>query len=98
MTDANERELRSLVSGLMLSQQVLLEALLRHDAIGYHQLRETLADALAALESAGDVDAQALRPLHLQLELMDATHQPRRPEEKRPVLDWQDVLRRSGEC
>ena len=94
MNNSTNAELRSLISGLMLSQQVLLEALLNHDAIGYHQLRETLSQALTGLEKS-EADAVALRPLRQQLELMDAVHQPSAPGDKRPVMNWQDVLDRS---
>ena len=97
MTETTDPELRSLISGLMLSQQVLLEALLRHDAIGYHQLRETFADALANLETSEVAKEVALRPLRQQLELMNAMHQPVRLDEKRPSVNWQDVLQRYGE-
>ncbi|MDP6704781.1 MAG: hypothetical protein QF893_00440 [Alphaproteobacteria bacterium] len=96
MTQSANDDLEAMVRGLMLVQQVTLEALVRHDAMGYPQARETLAQALAALEAAGDVEAAALLPLRAALETLDQVHHPRDPGDPPKPIDWVERLRRAG--
>jgi|GEM_PF-4892455 len=83
-------------AGLMLAQQVLLEALVRHDAVGYHQLRETMQQALEQLQARGETPAAVLQPLQQMLAALDRQHRPRDPGEPRTALDWTDWLRQNG--
>jgi len=80
------------ITGLLLAQYALLEAMVRHDAIGYHQVRETLADALATLTASKQVGEPVLRPLRQLLTMLDELHKPANLKEGRPRLDWQRVL------
>jgi hypothetical protein len=78
--------------GLRLALAVLTEALVRHDAIAYHQLRETLAEAIEALETGTAADAAVLSPLRRLAEDLNRTHRPAQPNQPRPHLDWRRVL------
>lgn len=93
MTERPVATRESELQGLLLGQHVLVEALVRHDAIGYHQLRQTLQEALAALAASTEVDEGALRPLRQLLESLDSRHRPVPPGEGRPPTDWLQVLR-----
>lgn len=94
MTDANDPELQAEIAGLLLAQYVLLEALVRHDALPYHQVRETLSDALGTLTATGEVGEPVLRPLHRLLDTLDQTHKPATLKAGRPHLDWLQVFER----
>ncbi len=87
-----ETDLETRLTGIVLAQQVLVEALVRHDAIAYHQMRETMAQALATLESAEGVNDAVLAPLRGQLALLDAAHQPVEPGAAPRVRDWRELL------
>ncbi|WP_162915141.1 hypothetical protein [Desertibaculum subflavum] len=83
-------ELKSLLSGLLLSQQVMIEMLVRNDAIGYHQARAALDDALGALRKP----PAALRPLERALALLDDLHRPLGSGERPHAADWKAELTR----
>jgi hypothetical protein len=92
MAKTEESEVVSELAGLLLAQQVLIEALVQHDAVGYHQLRDTLAQGLAALETEEGVEAEMFKPLRRQLALLDATHHPIEPGTEPGVRDWRLLL------
>lgn len=94
MSDGKEPKRQPDAVGLLLAQYALLEALVRHDGIGYHQLRETLADALTSLTDSGDASQAVLHPLRRLLAILDELHEPARPGERPRQLDWQHVLAR----
>lgn len=96
MTEMNESEVHAQLAGVLPAQYVLLEALVRHDAIGYHQLRETLADALETLTASGRASRPTLQPLRRLLASLDELHKPADPTESRPRLDWLQVLDHCG--
>jgi len=83
-------------AGLLLAQQVVLEALVRHDAIGYHQLHETLQQALQQLQARGEVPPSVLAPLQQVLAALDRQHRPRPAGEPPEAIDWTDWLRENG--
>lgn len=85
-------DLASMVTGLMLAQAALVEALVRHDAIAYHQVRQTLGEAAAALGAEAGAEEAELLPLNRLLETLDRTHAPLDPDAGRPRLDWRRVL------
>lgn len=87
-------ELKSLVSGLLLSQQVLIEMLVRNDAIGYHQARAALDDALGILRKSPSAPLAALRPLERALGLLDELHRPLGVGERPRAVDWRAELQR----
>lgn len=87
-------ELKSLISGLLLSQQVMIEMLVRNDAIGYHQARAALDDALGALRKPPSAPAAALRPLERALALLDDLHRPLGSGERPHAADWKAELTR----
>jgi hypothetical protein len=93
MAKTEESEVVSELAGLLLAQQVLIEALVQHDAVGYHQLRDTLAQALAALDAEEGVEAEMLNPLRRQLALLDASHRPIEPGVEPGGRDWRLLLR-----
>lgn len=95
-TDMSERasdEAKALIAGLILSQQVLLEALVRQDAIGYHQVRTTLDDAMQAIEPVAGERPGAGLALRTMLDVLDDQHRPLGPEEKPHAVDWAERLR-----
>lgn len=76
MNENGEPDISQRIDGLALTQSILIEALLRYDAIGYHQLKDTLAEALGALAASGRVAEPSLRPLRRLLERLELTHGP----------------------
>lgn len=87
-------ELKSLVSGLLLSQEVLIEMLVRNDAIGYHQTRAALQAALAALREPPAPPLAAIWPLERALTLLDDLHRPLGSGERPHAVDWKAELQR----
>ena len=85
-------ELAAEIVGLRLALAALTESLVRHDAIAYHQVHETLAEAIAALEGEAGIDAAVLRPLRQLAQGLDRAHQPTAPDRPRPHFDWSRLL------
>lgn len=85
---------QALLQGLLLSQQVLIEALVRSDAIGYPRARAALNEALTALGRPPSAPAEILRPLQSALELLDQLHRPLGPGERPATVDWHAELKR----
>lgn len=85
---------QALLQGLLLSQQVLIEALVRTDAIGYPQARTALNEALTELGRQPSAPAEAMRPLRAALELLDQLHRPLGPKERPKTVDWRAELKR----
>jgi hypothetical protein len=92
MDDSEIQNAKALVAGLLLSQQVLVEALVRQDAIGYHQLRETLAAAVEALEPLAASTPGAGVALAAMLDVLDEQHRPLGPDERPHAVDWGERL------
>lgn len=93
MSDLASDEAKALIAGLILSQQVLLEALVRQDAIGYHQVRKTLDDAAQAIGPLAEDKPEAGLALRTMLDVLDDQHRPLGPEEKPHAVDWAARLR-----
>lgn len=93
MTDTPNQSLTDVVSGLLLTQKVLLEAMIRADAINYHQAKEALEGVLAALEQNGG-SAAAKYPAQELLRLIDDLHRPLGTGEKPKPVDWAAELTR----
>lgn len=87
-------ELKSLVSGLLLSQQVLVEMLVRNDVIGYPQARSALENALVALRKPPAAASAAIRPLERALAILDDLHRPLGSGERPHAVDWKAELNR----
>ncbi len=75
------------------SRRRLIEALVRHDAIGYHQLRETLEQGIAAITEEEGAESATLEPLSRQITLLDAAHKPIEPGSESGGRDWRMLLR-----
>ncbi len=89
MEDPADQEIVSLLRGLLLSQEVIVEALLSHDTIGFHQLKQSLEEALTALEATEQkIDPAALVPLERLLSLVERLHGPRAPGQTREKANW----------
>ena len=94
MDKTKEQRLEWLLAGMLVTQQVVLDALIREGAIGYHQLREALLDAEGQIEKSGDADAEhALAPLRKVLHAIDTLHAPHAKEAATPERDWALSLR-----
>jgi len=93
MTDTPNQTLADVVSGLLLTQKVVLEAMIRADAVSYHQAREALGAALAALERNGG-SAAAKHPAAELLRMIDEIHRPLGPGETPKPVDWAVELAR----
>ena len=93
MTDTPNQTLADVVSGLLLTQKVVLEALIRADAVSYHQAKESLDGVLAALEQNGG-SAAAKYPAEELLRLIDTLHRPLGAGEKPQPVDWAAELSR----
>ena len=94
MDEAKERRYEALLMGLMASQQVVLDALIRDSAIGYHQVREALENAVVQLEAAEpEVDPICLLPFTKLLASINALHAPHPPGAETRSPDWVRVVR-----
>ena len=94
MDRTKEQRLETLLAGMLVAQQVVLDALIREGAIGYHQLRETLLDAESQLSARGNEDAAlAIEPLRKVLHAIDTLHAPHSKESATPARDWKRSLR-----
>jgi len=72
------------IAGLRLTIAVLAEALVRYDAVAYHQMREALSAAIEAVAAGAGGDTAVLHPLRQLAETLDRSHRPMRPEGPRP--------------
>ena len=96
MDDAKVRRLEATVAGLLVAQQVIIDALINHNAIGYPQLHKALSDAETQLgEIEGEVGAAALLPLRKLLHSLDILHAPHARQEKTPHPSWTQAMRDS---
>jgi len=93
MTDTPNQPLADVVSGLLLTQKVVLEALIRTDAVSYHQAKDALDGVLTALEQNGG-SAAAKYPAEELLRLIDEIHRPLGAGEKPKAVDWAAELSR----
>lgn len=94
MSEDRLEKLARMVAGLIVTQQALADALIRHEALGYHQLHEALADAeeqLANLE--GEIGSETVIPIRKTLHAIEALHAPHQREERTPAPDWQAAIR-----
>lgn len=87
---------RTLLAGVVLLQQVILELLIRQDAVGYPQAREFLASVENRLAQGAGLAPDLLRPLRSAIDVMDELHRPLGPGERPRAPDWLDHLRRNG--
>lgn len=88
MADRSHSTMEQRIIGLLLTQQVLVEALVQHDAVGYHQLRETLNDVQGQLDGVADVPAETLAPLKQLIATLEARHSPRPAGQPPHAIDW----------
>lgn len=96
MTPTNDNLPGPLLAGVVLLQQIILELLIRQDAVGYPQAREFLAGVAGRLDQTPGLPPDLLRPLRAAIDLIDEAHRPREPNERPHAPDWVDQLRRNG--
>jgi hypothetical protein len=96
MTELTQHETKALLSGVILLQQAMIEGLVRHDTIGYPQTRETLEEAIKALEEGEVVDEKVFLPLRETIAMLDDLHRPLELGERPHPVNWPDQLRRLG--
>ena len=94
MDDLKVQHLEALISGLLVMQQVTLDALIRQNAIGYHQVRQALSEALAQIEKPGvAAHPSAVAPLKKMLHSIDILHAPHKREAPTTAPDWSRAMR-----
>jgi hypothetical protein len=94
MDDKKVAQLEALISGLLVVQQVTLNALIRNNAIGYPQLREALKEALEQVEKPGVVaHAAAVTPLRKALHSIDILNAPHGRDAPTTAPDWSRAMR-----
>jgi hypothetical protein len=93
---AADQALRETVAGLVLMQQVLIEAMIRYDMIGYPQAHAALEEALAVLAADRRVTPAMTLPLRKALALLDERHRPFGPGERPHPVDWSYQLGDTG--
>jgi hypothetical protein len=96
MSETNDQAIRPLLAGVVLLQQIILELLIRQDAIGYHQAREFLVSAAGVFEQARGIPAEAVKPLRAAIDMLDDLHRPLPAGEHPHAPNWLDQLRRNG--
>lgn len=94
MDDTKVAQLEALISGLLVVHQVTLNALIRQNVIGYHQVREALNEALAQVEKEGvAAHPSAVVPLRKLLHSIEILHAPHPRGVAAPAPDWSRALR-----
>jgi hypothetical protein len=94
MDDSKVKQLEALISGLLVVQQVTLDALIRHNAVGYGQVHDALKDAVAQIEKSGAVaHSGAVVPLKKLLHSIDILHAPHSRDALTTAPDWPRAMR-----
>jgi hypothetical protein len=93
MTGGAETSNKAKIAGMLLVQQVLVEAMIQHDAMGYHQLRDTLRGVLEQLEGQSGISADVLGPLKHLLQTLEARHEPKPAGQPPHAIDWAQWLK-----